>query len=377
MFWRILRRLLFAHRARLTLVLLALGAGAAVTAALLNLETDAEHRLTTEFRSFGANIIITPRNAATPALSAATLDESVYERLAAQQEGERSRSSALLYVIAEARAPASPEWIPLVIAGHKGDPLIAAEFATLESLQAQETNCISGAKVAAQLGVRAGDPVLLRNQAVEQTCRISSVIRSGGQEDNQIFVPLDTAQRLASLPQRISLILVGYDGAPEAVQKHIAELAQRIPEADVHGIRQFTEAESKLYAKIRSLLLATVALILLLTGLCVLAAMAGVAMERERDVGTMKALGGPFSRVLRLFLAEAALLGLLGGAIGGAAGIALSIWLGKTVFGVAAQPRLIVYPVAIGLTVLVAIGGAFPLRRLAGVRPGEILRGVS
>ena len=100
-------------------------------------------------------------------------------------------------------------------------------------------------------------------------------------------------------------------------------------------------------------------------------------MERERDVGTMKALGGPFSCVLRLFLAEAALLGLLGGAIGGAAGIALSIWLGKTVFGVAAQPRLIVYPVAIGLTVLVAIAGAFPLRRLAGVRPGEILRGVS
>ena len=377
MFWRILRRLLFAHRARLTLVLLALGAGAAVTAALLNLETDAEHRLTTEFRSFGANIIITPRNTTAPALSAATLDESVYERLAAQQEAERSRSSALLYVIAEARAPASPEWVPLVIAGHKGDPLIAAEFATLESSPGYGTNCISGTKVAAQLGVRAGDPLLLRNRAVEQTCRISSVIRSGGQEDNQIFVPLDTAQRLASLPQRVSLILAGYYGAPEALQKHIADLAQRIPEADVRGIRQFTEAEAKLYTKIRSLLLATVALILLLTGLCVLAAMAGVAMERERDVGTMKALGGPFSRVLRLFLAEAALLGLLGGAIGGAAGIALSIWLGKTVFGVAAQPRLIVYPVAIGLTVLVAIAGAFPLRRLAGVRPGEILRGVS
>jgi len=34
---------------------------------------------------------------------------------------------------------------------------------------------------------------------------------------------------------------------------------------------------------------------------------------------------------MRLFLAEAALLGLAGGVIGGAAGLLLSIWLGKSV----------------------------------------------
>ena len=60
MFWRIIRRLLGANRGRLFVILLALGTGAAVTAALFNLQIDAKRRLTTEFRSFGANVIIAP-----------------------------------------------------------------------------------------------------------------------------------------------------------------------------------------------------------------------------------------------------------------------------------------------------------------------------
>ncbi len=150
---------------------------------------------------------------------------------------------------------------------------------------------------------------------------------------------------------------------------------QRLPDADVHGIRQFTEAEGKIYDRISGLLTATVAVVLILTTLCVMAAMTNVAMERKNDVGLMKAIGGATRRVLRLFLAEAAVLGLIGGVLGAAAGILLSIGLGKAVFGVAAQPRLIVYPVAVTLTILVAIAGAYPLRRLASIRPASVFRG--
>ena len=61
MFWRIERRLLTTNYGRLFVILLALGAGAAVTSALLNLQMDAKKRLTTEFRALGANVIVTPR----------------------------------------------------------------------------------------------------------------------------------------------------------------------------------------------------------------------------------------------------------------------------------------------------------------------------
>jgi len=105
-----------------------------------------------------------------------------------------------------------------------------------------------------------------------------------------------------------------------------------------------------------------------------MAAMTNVAMERRNDVGLMKAIGGATRRVLRLFLAEAALLGLTGGVLGAAIGILLSMWLGKAVFGIAARPRLIVYPVTVALTIIVAIAGAYPLRRLANIRPASVFR---
>jgi len=66
-------------------------------------------------------------------------------------------------------------------------------------------------------------------------------------------------------------------------------------------------------------------------------------MERKMDVSLMKAIGGSMRRVLRLFLAEAALLGLAGRRYWSGGRIFLSIGLGKAVFGVAARPRLIVY----------------------------------
>jgi len=109
--------------------------------------------------------------------------------------------------------------------------------------------------------------------------------------------------------------------------------------------------------------------------LCVMAAMTNVAMERKNDVGLMKAIGGSVRRVMRLFLAEAALLVLTGGVIGAAVGIVISMGLGKAVFGVAAQPRLIVYPVSVALTVMVAVLAAYPLRRLAHILPASVLRG--
>ena len=171
------------------------------------------------------------------------------------------------------------------------------------------------------------------------------------------------------------MIQLRIPGTPREIERRIASVQAALPDADVHGIRQFTEGEAKIYGRISGLLTATVAIVLLLTSLCVMAAMTNVAMERRNDVGLMKAIGGATRRVLRLFLAEAALLGFAGGVIGAAAGIFLAIWLGKEVFGVAAEPRLIVYPIAVALTTLVAILSAFPLRRLASVRPASVFRG--
>lgn len=384
MFWRILRRLLQTNRARLFVVLLALGAGAAVTSALLNLQVDAERRLTREFRAFGANVMIAPREAGSNPIGT-TLDEALLQSVPETNEGNPVAKAGFLYLIADAvpyaeagNSGQSQKPITVVVAGHSGGELRERSESSIAELLGFNPDhlpfCELGGKVASVLQVHEKEKLILRSGSTEETCLIWSVM---SYDDSQISVNLRTAQRIAGFPGQISLILVSVPGTPQSIEHYIVDLQKRIPEAEVRPIRQFTEAEARLYTKIRGLLIATVALILVLTGLCVMAAMTNIALERQRDVGLMKALGGAASRVVRLFLAEAALLGLIGGLLGAAVGLFVSMWLGRAVFGVAAQPRLVVYPVAVALTVLVAIAGAFPLRRLAAVRPGEILRGVS
>ena len=423
MFWRIVRRLIAANRGRLIVILLALGAGAAVTAALLNLQIDAKKRLTTEFRAFGANVVVAPKNAGSSSNS--TIPESLDERIPSMNDGDEVTKIDALYVLVLAnrtsrppqsqrpddlkyvpidKAPDSrvtdvptgsspenalaetppPQPISVVVVGYDGKNAQHVWPSRIQEGAGQGGGCRVGKIAAKALRINAGDYLSLRNGTNRQRCLVSTVEDFGGAEDNQIFLEnLFSAQQLAfvghdekfvSGPQ-ISLIQLSVPGTPKSVSKYIANLQKQIPEAEVHGIRQFTEAEGKIYDRISGLLTATVAVVLILTTLCVMAAMTNVAMERKNDVGLMKAIGGATRRVLRLFLAEAATLGLIAGLIGAAAGLALSIALGKAVFGVAAQPRLIVYPVVVALTIVVAVAGAYPLRRLAGIRPASVFRG--
>lgn len=390
MFWRILRRLLGANRGRLFVMLLALGAGAAVTAALLNLQVDAKRRLTTEFRAFGPNVVITPSSSGMGPEGDQFVNQSLLGSIPSEFQGHPVTSLPFLYLIAgltsEDSGMNSP--VPVVIAGTDlgnlprvfstwafGMPPLSGRADTSAIAADLDTHCILGAKVASRFRLVPFEKIQLENGAERATCKVVSIVTTGSNEDSQIFVDLPTAQDLASLSSRIGLIQISVDGPPPIIQQFIATCSQKFPQADVRPIRQFTEGEAKIYNRISGVLTATVAIVLLLTALCVMAAMTNVAMERKMDVGLMKAIGGATRRVIRLFLAEAALLGLAGGALGAAAGIFLSIGLGKAVFGVAARPRLIVYPVAVGLTMFVAILSAFPLRRLASLRPASVFRG--
>jgi len=386
MFWRILRRLLGANRGRLFVMLLALGAGAAVTAALLNLQVDAKRRLTTEFRSFGANIVVAPSNAHDSATSlTALLNENVVPSIETQA-GRSGVVAPFLFVVGRVQKgdgtliPKKQDQTDVVIVGTSLYELPLVEpgwrVPTPFYFEGIPSNvCFLGQRTAQALNAKDGDTLDLFYGSHTEQLEVIGTVSAGGAEDNQIFVQLATAQRLSGLSGQVSLVQISYPGSPTQIRSFLANLAAAVPNADVRPVTQFTEGEARIYNRISGLLTATVGIVLLLTALCVMAAMTNVAIERKMDVGLMKAIGGATRRVVRLFLAEAALLGLAGGLIGAALGILLSIGLGKAVFGVAARPRLIVYPVAVGLTMLVAILSAFPLRRLASIRPASVFRG--
>jgi len=384
MFRRIVRRLLFANRGRLFVVLLALSAGAAVSAALLNLQVDAKRRLTSEFRAFGPNVIIVPKAASLS--SSETFSERVVKEIPVNLPSRPVFVSSVLYVVAGVSASQSGKSLSGIVAGTS--PLLFIQVRALPSPTnpadpakaiplklPQGPACMAGDRIAGRLEARQGAELVLTNGEHRESCVIAGFRATGWPGDDRVEIELHAAQSLADQPGRISAIELYVPGTPQQIESYVSSLQKQLPDLDVRPLRQFTEAQAKIYSRISGLLTAATAIILILTALCVMAAMTNIAAERKHDVGMMKAIGGSARRILNIFLTEAVLLGLIGGLIGAAAGIALSMALGKAVFGVAALPRLIVYPISVTLTVIVAILGAYPLRRLANVRPATIFRG--
>jgi putative ABC transport system permease protein len=371
MFWRILRQLMRAGRGRLILALVAVTSGAAVCSALLGLDLDAQRKLTHEFRAFGANVVVSPPGSS----DQATLDGAdVMSKIDAVSTPAVVAAAPFLYVVGEVGGS------PVIVAGTWLDEV--ARMDSWWSLDGQwiasrddAARCLVGRVAARQLGLAPGSQVDVGSGAQMVSLTVAGVVNAGGTEDNQIFVNLPVAQDLAALPGRIGLVELDISGSPEQLDSVTTSLAAALPGLEVRPVRQLTDAEGQLLGRIHGLLFWTVALILALTALCVLASMAALAVERRRDVGLMKAIGGPVSRVVRLFLAEAGTLGLVGGALGYLVGLGLAEWVGERVFGMAVTPRWEVLPATVILSVGVALAGALPLRLLGRVRPAEILRG--
>jgi putative ABC transport system permease protein len=373
MFLRILWKLLGASRGRLAVALIALTSGAAVCSALLNVNLDAERKLTQEFRTLGANVVIAPA-ASGGGSEAALADAAVLERIAALNLPHLVATAPYLYVAANSGSQ------PVILAGTWFDQVAKMnswwkiEGAWVTSRDDLE-HCLVGFTAARQLGLVPGGSVQLRSGERNVSLTVSGIVTTGGAEDNQILTNLDSAQTLAGLPGRVSLVQLSVSGTAREIEAATRTLAENLPGLDVRPVRQIAAAEGTILKRIQGLLFWTIALILVLSMMGVLASMAALAMERRRDVGLMKALGGTVPRIMRLFLAEAGALGALGGLLGFLVGALLARWMGERIFGVAISPRLEVLPITIALTIGVALAGASPLRLLGRVRPAEILRG--
>jgi putative ABC transport system permease protein len=371
MFARLVWRLLRGNAGRLTVALVAMASGAAVISALLNMQYDVQRKMTQEFRSLGANLVVSRAAGGDQKLAS----EKEFATAIGNDAPAGMTAAPFVYVVA--RTAAQRE---VVVAGTSLE--LALQLSptwkirgTTSGLRDDATACLVGERAAQTIGVQPGGSVELHVGANALNCRVAAVIAAGDDEDNQIFVPLRAAQALAGLGDQIELMQARVPGSAKQIEAYAARIQAGAPEFQARPIRQIAESEGALLGRVQLLIFSMAALIFVLTALSVLATMTALAMERRADVGLMKALGGSIQRIVGLFLAEVSVLGAAGGVIGYLIGAALTIWIGRSVFGVAISPRPEVLPLIVALMMAVALAGALPLRFLGRVKPAAILRG--
>src|SRR5258708_19018260 len=206
MFWRVLRRSVFANRGRLLVSLLATGASAGITSARLNLQVDAKRRITTEFRVFGSNIVVVPSGSGS-GWNSATLKEEEVRQVVSNLAKPSIFSAPFLYFTVgvqeagEAVIPESRQRIEVIGAGTDlGAPLpmLIPGWANPQVTSREEGDtseiCLVGVRVARQLGVHEGDEIELSTGGRIARLRVFQIVSLGGGADDPGLLVFKTAQ---------------------------------------------------------------------------------------------------------------------------------------------------------------------------------------
>jgi putative ABC transport system permease protein len=268
-----------------------------------------------------------------------------------------------------------------------------------------QNECVVGSKAAERLHLHTGDEISVNVPDPSKMVQLYSsfivtgILFTGGEEDEAIVMSLSRAQDLSRLGRQYRKLYVSALTKPEdafakrdpksmsadeferwSCSPYVSSIAysikQILPGADVRVIRRVAEGEGQILTRVRMLLWLVTGAALLAAALAVGASSAASVIERRTEIGLMKALGAGSGTVGFLLAAEQLLLAFVGGGAGYAIGIILARLLGERIFGAAPEPSLIVFLVIIALAAGVTIlGSAIPLRRASRYEPAPILRG--
>lgn len=242
---------------------------------------------------------------------------------------------------------------------------------------------IIGTQLAEDMGMQLGDKLRVTTATGGNlTLTITGIFDFGNRSANQrtVFVLLSTAQNLLNLVGEVTSIdmTVNDPYAAEIIAQSIANETGLNALSWIANNSQFFQGMS---AQSFSSML-----IRLFVGLSVAAGIASVlvvsVVQRQKDIGILRAMGGSRGQVMRVFLIQGAVVGLLGSFMGSAFGfILLTAWRiaaknpdGTTMFAITLDPKLFMYAALIAtLTGLVA--AVTPAIRASRLDPVVAIRG--
>jgi putative ABC transport system permease protein len=175
-----------------------------------------------------------------------------------------------------------------------------------------------GNDAARVLGVMTGEYLEIKGERFKVTGILD---QTGSQDDSLVFAQLGVAQRILGKVGRLNLVEVAAlcSGCP--IGDMVLQIAEKLPDAKVSAIQQVVEGRLKALDQFRRFSYAMAGVVVFIGSLIVFVTMMGSVNERTTEIGVFRAIGFRKSHIMRIILLEAAVVGILAGLLGYAAGM--------------------------------------------------------
>ncbi len=283
----------------------------------------------------------------------------------------------------------APDFLVGTIPGaDAGFETFTLELATGRQLMAEDTGnvVVLGSTIARKYGVVAGGTVDIRGESFEVLGTLQPTLSS---PDTNGFIPLSTAQALylGDLPPLVAESLQADELANQIVvfpevgadpTTVAAAIEAAVENSATMTGAEFSETVGATTVIFNAIIIGVAAISLIVGGLSVINTMAMSVAERTREIGIRRAIGGSRRRIVRELVAEAGVIGLLGGLIGLGLGAAVVVLVneagrssGTVLFDLTAQTAAF----AVGFsTILGMVAGIIPAWTAARLDPVSALR---
>jgi putative ABC transport system permease protein len=387
-------------RSGLTILGIVIGVGAVI--AMLAIGTGAENSITGEIQGIGSNLIFVFRGGSEEVRNPKPLTLGDADALA-DPFAAPSIAGVAPVLQGSGEVTFAGESVNTQVSG------VTPDYEFVRNYNVSEGEFISDAHMLGRsavviLGVEVAEELFGRKAAVTgetiriegQPFRVIGVLEEKGgsafgSEDNQIIVPLTTAQtRLLrrSSADRVDVIFVqavSADAVPDASEEIAQILRTRhrtaIGEDDftVFSQQDFLDVASSITGILTIFLGGIAGISLLVGGIGIMNIMLVSVIERTREIGLRKAMGARKSDIMIQFLTESSLLSLFGGLLGIGLGWLIAFIVGQIaaasdtnivpVVGIDAILMATLFSAAVGL-----FFGLYPANRAASLQPVEALR---
>jgi putative ABC transport system permease protein len=245
---------------------------------------------------------------------------------------------------------------------------------------------VLGSDLAREHDVTTGDTIEIRGHEFEVVGTLQPTLTA---PDTTGIVPLSAAQELfietlpplitdAVEPDTLVNQIVVYPDAGADVDEVATQIEAAVDNSATLTGEQFDEQVGASTAIFNAIIIGVAVISLVVGGLSVINTMAMSVAERTREIGIKRAIGGSRGRIIRALVAEAGLIGLIGGLIGlglGALVVVLANEAGRAggtvLFDLTPQNALF----AVGFsTILGMLAGVIPAWSAARLDPVAALR---